>query len=169
MLQRIQTIYMLAAAIAALMMLMMPLGTIESADAFFDVSALGVSSVTEGVVLDTMLYGQFVLLLIMMLLPLVCIFMYKQRKLQLRMMIYTAVLDLLFYAYFLVYELPAMEGLAARALTLCGFDGEVSTECSFVLWAMPALSLFCCIMAWRGITYDIALLASADRLRPSRK
>lgn len=169
MLQRIQTVYMLAGVIAILMMLLLPLGTIESADAFFNVSALGVSSVTEEVALDQMRYGLFVLLLVMMLLPLVCIFMFKRRKLQLRLMVYTAVLDVLFYVYFFLFEVPAMEGFASRALTLCGLNSEVMTESSFVLYAMPLVSLFCCIMAWKGITYDIALLASADRLRPSRK
>ncbi|MBQ0056589.1 MAG: DUF4293 domain-containing protein [Bacteroidales bacterium] len=169
MLQRIQTVYMLASVIAMLMMLVMPLGTIESANAFFNVSALGVSSVSEEVALDQMRYGLFLLLLLAMALPLVCIFLYKKRKLQQRILIYTATLDVLFYAYFFLFELPAMKGLAARALDLCGFATEVSADCSFVLYAMPALSVFCCVMAWRGVTYDIALLASADRLRSSRK
>ena len=38
MLQRIQTVYMFASVIAILMMLISPLGTVASADAFFDVS-----------------------------------------------------------------------------------------------------------------------------------
>ncbi|MBR0036436.1 MAG: DUF4293 domain-containing protein [Bacteroidales bacterium] len=169
MLQRIQTVYMLASVIAILMMLLFPLGTIESADAFFNVSALGVTSVTEGVVLDEMRYGLLALLLLMLFLPLICIFLYKKRTLQTRIMIYTALLDVLFYAYFFFYELPAVKALAARALELSGFAPEVSADCSFALFAMPALSCFACLMAWRGIVYDIALLASADRLRPSKK
>ncbi len=169
MLQRIQSVYMLASVIAILMMLLYPLGTIESADAFFDVSALGVTSVTDGVVLDEMRYGLLFLLLLMLLLPFICIFLYKKRKLQLRIMIFTAVLDLLFYAYFFIFEAPADKDLASKALELAGLSTEVSLDCSFVLYAMPIVSLFGCFMAMRGIMYDIALLASADRLRPSRK
>lgn len=169
MIQRIQTVYMLASVIAILMMLVLPLGVISSADAFFDLTALGVSSVSETVSLDEMRYGLFFLVLLMMVLPFVCIFLFKKQKIQLQILIYTGLLDLLFYAYFFLYEAPACQSLASGALTASGFAGEVTAEYNFTLYAMPVVSLFCCIMAWRGVMYDIALLASADRLRPSRK
>lgn len=169
MLQRIQTIYMLASVIAILMMLVLPLGMVESAVATFNISALGISSLTEEVPLDAMRYGMFVLLLAMMLLPLVAIFLYKQRKLQIRLLIFAAILNVLFYAYFFLFEGAACEQLAAQALQACGLSPEVSSSYQFVLYAMPAISTFCCVMAIRGVLYDIALLASADRLRPSRK
>jgi hypothetical protein len=104
---------MLASVIAILMMLISPLGTVASADAFFDVSALGVTSVTDGVVLDEMRYGLLVLLLVMFLLPLVCIFLYRKRKLQTRILVYTAILDVLFYAYFFLFEVQATKDLAS--------------------------------------------------------
>ena len=160
---------MLASVIAILMMLVMPLGTIVSNDAFFNISALGVNSVTESVPLDQMSYGLLFILLVMMFLPLVCIFLYKKRKMQLQILIYTAVLDLFFYGYFFLYEASSLKSMAMRALEICGFSQSVSADYNFTLYAMPALSIFCCVMAWRGVTYDIALLASADRLRPSRK
>ena len=169
MIQRIQTVYMLASVIAILMMLVMPLGTICSNDAYFDLTALGISSVTEGVVLDEMCYDLLSLILLMLALPLVCIFLYKRRKLQLRILIYTAVLDVLFYAYFFLYEAPVVKGMAMQALSNSGFTADVTADYAICLYAMPALSLFCCIMAWRGVIYDIALLSAADRLRPSRK
>ena len=169
MIQRIQTVYMLASVVAILTMLVWPLGVVSSADAFFDVSALGISSVTEAVPLDEMRYGLFFLILLMMVLPFVCIFLYKKQKLQLHLVIYTGLLDILFYAYFFLYEAPVCQSLASGALTAEGLSGEVVAEYDFTLYAMPVVSLFCCVMAWRGIIYDIALLASADRLRPSRK
>ncbi len=160
---------MLASVIAILMMLVMPLGIISSADAFFDLSALGVSSVTESVVLDSMRYGLFSLLLLMMVLPFVCIFLYKHRKAQLRILVYTGVLDILFYAYFFLFEAPACQSMASAALEASGFSGAVTADYTFTLFVSPVVSLFCCIMAWRGVTFDIALLSAADRLRPSRK
>lgn len=169
MLQRIQTVYMLASVIAILMMLLMSLGVIESPDAVFNITALGITSVTEEVPLDQMRYGMLFLLLLMLALPLVCIFLYKRRKLQQRILIYTIVLDLLFYAYYWLFELDELAALALQALRLCDLQLQLETSSSFVLVAMPLLSAFCCLMAWRGVTYDIALLASADRLRPSRK
>lgn len=169
MIQRIQTVYMLASVIAILMMLVLPLGTIEAADAVFNLSALGISSVTEGVELDRMCYDLFAILLCMLVLPLVCIFLYKKRKLQLRILIYTAVLDLLFYGYFFLWEASVLDSMAMQVLNVNGLSDLVNTTYSFNLYAMPILSVFCCVMAWRGVTYDIALLTSADRLRPSRK
>lgn len=160
---------MLASVIAILMMLVLPLGTIESADAYFNVSALGITSVTEGVALDEMSYALFSLLVIMLALPLVCIFFYTKRKLQLRILIYTGVLDILFYAFFFIYQMPLFRSLASQALSNCGLVDSVTTELNYLLFVMPVLSLFCCVMAWRGVAYDIALLTSADRLRPSRK
>jgi len=160
---------MLASVIAILMMLVMPLGIISSTDAFFNLTALGVSSVTETVPLDAMRYGLLSLLLLMLVLPLVCIFLYKKRKAQLRILIYTGALDVLFYAYFFLFEAPATTAMACEALVSSGFPGEVSIEFSFTLFVMPLLSLFCCVMAWRGVTFDIALLSAADRLRPARK
>lgn len=169
MIQRIQTIYMLASVIAILMMLVFPLGHIDASDAFFSVSALGVTCTEGDVVLDKMCYELFFILLLMFVLPLVSIFLYKRRKLQMRILIYTAVLDLLFYAFFFLYESSALEQMVAGVLTLSGFSPMVETHYSVVLYTMPALSIFCCIFAIRGVLYDIALLASADRLRSSRK
>ena len=160
---------MLASVIAILMMLVMPLGTIESADAYFNLSGLGINSVTDGIPLDRMSYDMLAILLCMFFLPLVCIFLFNKRKLQLRILIYTAVLDLLFYAYFFFYEAGVLEGMAQSALALSGYATEVKSTYTYTLYVMPALSIFCCIMAIRGVLYDIALLASADRLRPSRK
>ena len=169
MIQRVQTVYMLASVIAILMMLVLPLGLMTSSDAVFELTALGVTSVTEDVVLDQMCYDLLAILLCMFVLPLVCIFLYSKRKLQLRILIYTAVLDLLFYGYFFFYESSVVQGIASHTLELAGYDWEVVPSYSATLYCMPALSAVCCILAMRGVLYDIALLASADRLRPSRK
>ena len=169
MIQRVQTVYMLASVIAILMMLVLPLGLMTSSDALFNITALGVTCTAGDVVLDKMCYELLAILLVMFVLPLVCIFLYKNRKLQLRILIYTAVLDLLFYAFFFLYENSVLEKMVADVLNLSGYSPMVETTYSIVLYAMPLFSLLCCVMAMRGVLYDIALLASADRLRPSRK
>ncbi|MDO4497010.1 MAG: DUF4293 domain-containing protein [Bacteroidales bacterium] len=169
MLQRIQTVYMLGSVIAILMMLLFPLGTISSTSATFSLSALGISSVTEEFPYDVMRYPLIILLLIMFVLPLFCIFMYNKRKMQLRILIYSAIVDLLFYAYFFMFETSACYDLVSNALHIAEMSEELEIGYRFHLFAMPAVSCFCCIMAFRGVAYDIALLESADRLRPSRK
>lgn len=168
MLQRIQSVYMLGSVVSVLMMLLLPLGTISSSEATFGISALGVTSVTDEVPLDEMRYSMLFLLLLMLILPLVCIFLYNKRRVQQRLLIYTAIIDILFFAYFFLYEEKACLGLAVKALQECGYDSIPTIGYRFILFAMPVLSIFCCVMAFRGVTFDIALLASADRLRPSR-
>ena len=165
MIQRKQTIYMLASVIAVLMLFLYPLAVFETPEAIFELNAFGLSSVTPEVPLDVMQWALLIVLLIMLILPLVAIFMYKKLKLQLRMLIYSAVLDLLFYGLFYFFELNACEDLILPLLS----EHKLSTSGMLLPAIMPALSVFCNIMAIRGVCYDRALLASADRLRSSRK
>jgi len=174
MLQRIQTVYMLASVVAISMMLFFPSSVISVLDAIdcntiianFELNGFGVSCVSPELAFDAMRYPLFGLLLVMILLPLVSIFLYNKRKLQMRVLIYNTILNALFYAYFFLFEVNACQGLAESAV---GVSCISQMNYQFVVLAMPILSIFCCVMAIRGIAYDIALLASADRLRPSRK
>ena len=179
MLQRKQTLYMLASVIAVMMMLILPSGlscfSVGEQDVFF-LSGLGLSSVMPEVYpIDVMRYGLLLILLLMLALPLVCIFMYKHRKLQVRMLLYAIILDVLFFGYMFLYELPACEGLADSVVAAAGQwsdaqpQPELGVHYQFVLFAMPLVSIFACIMAVRGVLYDIALLASADRLRSYKR
>lgn len=160
MIQRIQTVYMLAAVVAILMMLIGNLTTFLIPEvATFSLTSLGISSLTETIQLDEMAWDLFLVLLIMMVLPLVNIFLYKKQKLQIRILIYTAVLDLLFYALFF-WKCSTYAG-QIEALQ----QGAVTTQYNYLLLIMPALSVFCCVMAIRGVIFDIALLKSYERLR----
>lgn len=165
MLQRIQTVYMLSSVIAILMMLLFPLATLQIPEATFKLTSLGISSVTPEVPMDVMRWSLLIVLLVMLVLPLYAIFKYKKQKIQLRILIYTAVLDVLFYALFFLYEMPYCKEMVMAA----GTGNIVTVGYNYLMLIMPVLSLFCCIMAIRGVCYDIALLSSADRLRPSRK
>jgi len=89
--------------------------------------------------------------------------------LQMRVLIYTAIVDALFYAYFFLFEVNACQGLIDGVVGVDGVKCISQMNYQYVVLAMPVLSIFCCVMAIRGVAYDIALLASADRLRPSRK
>ena len=81
------------------------------------------------------------------------------------MLIFAAVLDVLFYGFFYFFQLEACEDIIFPLLT----SKTLASTSGMITILMPALSVFCNVMAMRGVYYDIALLASADRLRPSRK
>lgn len=159
MLQRIQTVYMLAAAVAALMMLLFPLATFLTPEATYELTALGLTSLTPEVPFDEMGWALLAALLIMLVLPLVCIFCYRRRRLQMRILIYTALFDLLCYALFFWRCSEYASMLSALSA------GQAEVLYNYVMLAMPALSVFCCIMAWRGVMFDEALVKSLERLR----
>lgn len=165
MLQRIQTVYMLAGVIAILMLFLFPLAVYESPEAIFKLNAFGLTSVTPEMPLDVMQWGLLLLLLIMLVLPLATIFMYKKHKRQLRMLIYAAVLDVLFYGFFYFFQMDACVDVILPMLA----EKKIESSSGLLPILMPALAVFCNIMAMKGVYYDMALLASADRLRPSRK
>lgn len=163
---------MLASVVAVLMMLVLKNGLCLYScgeECSLTLTGTGLVGILEEVQVEEMRYGLCVLLVLMLLLPLVGIFMYKHRKLQVRMMLYAMILDALFFAYMFFYELPASESIAANLFAANGIAGEVVRNYQPVnLFVMPVVSLVACFFAMRGVLYDIALLASADRLRSYR-
>lgn len=159
MIQRVQTIYMLASVIAILMMHFFWLASFSIPEATFEFNSFGLVCKTPGFETDQMNWLVCLLLIVMVALPLVIIFLYKQRKLQLRMLIFTAVLNALYYGVYF-WQLSGYED-KVQALT----SAEATVTSNYIMLAMPALSIFCLIMAMRGVIYDIALLKGLERLR----
>lgn len=161
MLQRIQTVYMLASVVAILMMHFFWLASITTPEAVFEINSLGLQCQTPGMEsAGQMMWELLILLLVMVALPLVTIFMYNHRKLQLRMLIYTAILDLCYYGLFFWDANRMAEGVIAM-----NNGSAVELNFNYIMLAMPAVSVFALVMAMRGVVYDIALLKSLDRLR----
>lgn len=160
MIQRVQTVYMLASVIAILSMHFFWLASFATPEATFSLTSLGLQCATPGFETDLMAWDLFLLLLVMLLLPLITIFLYRKRKLQLRMLIYTAVLDLCYYGLFF-YDQDKYATEVLSKIT----SNHLEVDSNIMMLFMPALSIFCLIMAMRGVIYDIALLNSLDRLR----
>ena len=165
MLQRVQTVYMLASVIAILTMHFFWLASFATPEATYELNSMGLLCKTPGFEIDQMAWDIFIVLMLMFILPLVTIFLYKQRKLQLRMLIYTAILNALYYVLFFFdfnkygeYVITLTRDAATNTTT-------VDSMTNIMMLFMPALSIFCLIMAIRGVIYDIALLKSLDRLR----
>jgi len=160
MLQRVQTIYMLASVIAILTMHFFWLASFATPEATYELSSMGLTCTTPGHEVDQMCWDLFLLLLVMFILPLVTIFMYKRRKLQLRMLIYTAILNVCYYGLYF-YDVDKLDSYVLSLTPSMTLDSSNNV----IMLAMPLLSIFCLVMAMRGVIYDIALLKSLDRLR----
>ena len=160
MIQRVQTIYMLASVIAILTMHFFWLASFAIPEATFELNSLGLVCQTKGFETDRMVWELFIVLLLMVALPLINIFLYKNRKLQLRVLIYTIILNLLYYGLFF-WECYRLKGEVA-ALSQ---GGVVDVHYNIMMLVMPAVSIFALIMAARGVIFDIALIKSLERLR----
>ena len=160
MIQRVQTIYMLASVIAILTMHFFWLASFAIPEATFELNSLGLVCQTKGFETDRMVWELFSVLLLMVALPLVNIFLYKKRKVQLRVLIYTIVLNVLYYGLFF-WECSRLKGDVA-ALSQ---GSVVDVHYNIMMLVMPAVSIFALIMAARGVIFDIALIKSLERLR----
>ena len=160
MIQRVQTIYMLASVIAILTMHFFWLASFAIPEATFELNSLGLVCQTKGFETDRMVWELFIVLLLMVALPLINIFLYKNRKLQLRVLIYTIILNVLYYGLFF-WECYRLKGEVASLSQ----GGVVDVHYNIMMLVMPAVSIFALIMAARGVIFDIALIKSLERLR----
>ncbi len=163
MIQRIQSLYMLAGAVAVLMLFLFPLASYSVPEATFQFTAFGLTSLTPEVPFDEMGWAILLALVVMFVLPLVTLFLYRKLELQTRLLIYTAVLDLLFYGLFF-WQSSQYEAMLSGL-----FSQPAEVGYQMVLFVMPALSFFCMVMAVRYVRRDKWLLEAADRLRPLRR
>lgn len=161
MLQRIQTIYLFAAAIFVALMLVFPLGYYAIAGGDFVLKAFGISTIAPGeegmaMIMSTPILGAGVVLTL--LIPLVTIFLYKNRKLQNRLCIIEIVLllALLGFAFYRIFD--------GGALLAEMFSGELTTKQSVFILA-PLVSILFTVLAKRAIMKDEKLVRSMDRLR----
>lgn len=150
MIQRIQTLYLLAIVILGITLCFQPVLQFVSPEEaaelqVYELSALG----------GAPLQGVWGLLLTTMLIPLLAlidIFLYKKRVLQARLNIFTAMLCLGYYGVLAIYVWQAKLALG--------------TDWHILPWAaIPLVCLVLTLMATRRILKDEALVRAADRLR----
>lgn len=147
MIQRIQTVYLfLAALLCAFMGFYNPhlwrARLVNSTYAYFT----GQSD-----------YRYFVLTMIVFLLALICIFLFKKRRLQLRL----TILDLLFSAGLIVVQYFLIQGKEDSLINSQMLDTSTYLPAAFI--PIPVVILL--FLAARGIRKDEKLVRSLDRLR----
>jgi len=149
MIQRIQTLYLLAVVALGIALIWLPVAefiTPEGTDLqIYELSALG------GVPLQG-LWGLLVTTALIPLLALVDIFLYKKRILQARLNIFLVMLCLGYYGVLAIYIWQAILAL--------GVEWHILPWASF-----PLVCLVLTLMATRRILKDEALVRAADRIR----
>jgi len=162
MIQRRQTIFMLLSAIVSALLFFMPLASFNAAGNVMKFTIFGIQNPIETISLSTTYTWPLVVLTVLMtLVPLVTIFLYKKRELQVRLCRIDMLLTVIFIGLvFLYYENDLIKIIAAVE----GDEYQLDVA-YFVGMAMPLVSLVLEILAIRGIKKDIELLKSIDRLR----
>ncbi len=155
MLQRIQTLYLLAATILMLLMLFLPLAEIATEQAtIYTVLSKG-WYIMEGETAELAMatWPVFILALVLAILTFINIFLYKTRKLQIRICIYSIILAFgmigILYYYFVIGFRQLDEPAYALRFPV----------------VVPAITIILIYLAFRGIRKDEILIKSLDRLR----
>lgn len=160
MIQRIQTLYLLAVVILGIVMLWLPVVEFVPAANMqhtWQLCPIGLEEIMpagdEALAPELQgLWGLLVATILIPLLALIDIFLYNKRILQARLNIFTVALCLGYY------------GVVAIYVWLVSMVAEV--EWYITPWAsFPLISMVLTIMASRAILRDEALVRSADRIR----
>ncbi len=162
MIQRRQTVYMLLSAIVSALLFFMPLASFNAGGNVMKFTIFGIQNHIETISLSTTYTWPLVVLTVFMtLVPLVTIFLYKKREIQVRLCRIDMLLTIIFIGLvFLYYENDLTKVIAAVE----GDEYQLDVA-YFVGMALPLVSLILDILAIRGIKKDIELLKSIDRLR----
>ncbi len=150
MLQRIQTLFLLIAEVLITLMFFMPLAQfiIDNKVYNFDYRAIQMPGAEP--LFKT--YSLAVLLTVILLLIFITIFLYKNRRLQMRLCIYNILLNIGFYGLFYFYY---HQVVSINKLT---YSFEIAS-------VFPLITIILLWLAFRGIRKDDLLVKSVDRIR----
>ena len=158
MIQRVQSIYLLLAATAALLTFFLPFAHfIQDGTKLSEYAVFGFFNVQSDVVESNGPYGfpAWILSAVTVLVPAVAIFLYKNRPTQLKV----ARLGFLLNLGFLVYLFFAVDNIYRSNY---GEEVELLYHAGFY---MPVIAITFLFLAVRGIKKDEALVKSLDRIR----
>ncbi len=152
MIQRIQTLFLLGAAVFLAFMLFMPLAEILTADGVYHTVESGGLKTESGEVLVPTL-PVLILILVTALLLLINIFLFRKRKLQIRLCVYSIVLcfgliGLLYYYWVVMFRQINVEHYWLRIPVV-----------------FPVVAIILIYLAFRGIRRDEILVRSIEKIR----
>lgn len=156
MIQRKQTLFLLAAIIAYVVCLFLPVGYIIPAGmgGGTTVHCLGTVNDGSGIHFDGTCIPLFLLCSVSAILSLITIFMYKNRKLQMNLCGITLLFSVLWYVDYLVmyFGLVGLENVAGKMQPTFGA-------------CLPLIGIILVAMARKGVSDDEKLVRAADRIR----
>lgn len=150
MIQRIQSVYLFLAALAVAVMFFFPIASFYGDNIYFNLKLGGISDDTF-VSINTI--PLIVMALVLILMPVISIFLYKNRLLQIRITRFGILLDL---SFIIVLYFGYIDTVVKKA----NVTEEYGTGVYF-----PLIALVMMILANRAIKADEKKVRAADRLR----
>lgn len=154
MIQRIQTLYLLLVSALMLSMFISPYADVLNDNTIYTWSAEGLTTSVDGGDSELVqpIWALFVLVVTTMALPIVTIFLYKKRLLQMRFCVFNAIVIVGFYLTFGYYWWQMQSNV------------EMVVSLRYTL-LIPLLAIAMSIFAARRILQDEVLVRSLDRIR----
>jgi drug/metabolite transporter (DMT)-like permease len=152
MIQRIQTLFLLGAAVFLVLMLFMPLAEILTEDGItYTALSKGLQKADGDVVVAT--WPVFILVLVSAALLFLNVFFYKNRKLQIRFCVYGIILGfgmigLMYYFWVVIFRQLDVDSYWLRMPVI-----------------FPVVAIILTYLAFRGIRKDEILVRSMDKIR----
>lgn len=151
MIQRIQSIYLLAQIVVLSILFFVPFTEFISVDGIHAVFSH--LSIADGETVYLITFPVTAMIAVMIAISLITLFLFKKRTLQIRFCVYNIILSIGLLVLFAYYILQIKHNIEIAAI-------------SYKVWmAIPLISLFCSVQALRGIRKDEILVKSYDRLR----
>lgn len=154
MIQRIQTLYLLIIVALLVVMLFVPLAWFASEAGMFNLYAFSLQSADGSFAQSTVYLG--ILLVLSALLPLLTIFLYRRRLLQIRLCVVEMVFLVGTVIMEAIYYFLSRRVFSELALHNQGFKPAI---------VLPIVALFFTFLAAQAIFRDEMLVRSADRIR----
>ncbi len=156
MIQRIQTLYLLGVVVIMVLTLCLPLAYFIGGESQFDLYAFGLREAVEGGEVYKSTIFMAIVMILAAALPLVTIFLFKNRLAQIRYCIVEFVL--------LVGSL-IMEGVYYYLFYRSFADFEFHAQGMRVVMFLPLAAILLNYLALRAISHDEVLVRSLDRIR----
>ncbi len=152
MIQRIQTVYLLAVVVLLIICMCSPVAAYIGSDGSISpFTNLGIDVANVG--RETSCWGMFAILLLSALVAAATIFLFKNRILQIRMTVFNIILLIGFYATFIAF--------------IVAYNGKLpeSTFQLRIAACLPFIAIVLNYLAIRAIGKDEVMVKAADRLR----
>lgn len=153
MIQRVQTLFLIVAIGLLSLLLFLPLATFDANGVIDQLKADSLTNIAPGNDSSHVMWPLFITTLVMLITPLVTIFFYNKRLLQMRLTVFSAVLSALYYALYF-YTCHSI----AKAL-------EASVDYKVLPLIIPVCAIALFIAAFRKIGHDEMLIRSLNSNR----